>query len=203
MKRFDFWTRRTLACLLMVLTLSVVLANKYYYVSAKILQTRTVELHKGTFPQEAIEIIGYRNLQAPEFPAGFQMEVKNISSKPIYFINFAINFADYSKNGAPFSLKISWGNPKLINNSAIADQADISIKPGEIIVLKVDPRTASNYARHFKENNVSPNKLILVPQIINFGDGTGFQLGTPYPRGASLSSGECIDYQLADCGLAD
>jgi hypothetical protein len=190
MRKLAVRPQRIIVSLFVMITLAFVLASRYGSgkASAVVFQTRTVELHKGTFPHEAIEVTGYKNLQSATFPAEFQIEVKNISQKPIYYISFFIHMDDFQPHGLPYGFKVAWGNPILVQNSKRAGASDVAIQPGESALLGLYGVKASNYLRRFKERGTSAYKLILTPQVINFGDGTGYQVGSPYPANSLSSS---------------
>lgn len=194
MRRLAVHPKRIIVTLLILVALAFILTSKYSagIVTAVVPQTRTIELHKGTFPHEAIEITGYKNLQSATFPEGFQVEVKNISQKPIYYIKFVITMEDFHPqgfpSGVPYGFKVAWGNPALAQNSKRAEASDMAIQPSESALVSLYGVKASNYLRRFKERGTSAYKLILTPQVINFGDGTGYQVGSPYPASNQIGS---------------
>jgi hypothetical protein len=72
----------------------------------------------------------------------------------------------------------------------IAQPEDVSIKPNETIVLTLGTQADGWDKRSKIENLPQPNKLEIVFQELNFGDGTGFVGSSgarwPGPKSASL-----------------
>ncbi|HKX30423.1 MAG TPA: hypothetical protein VJ302_22215 [Blastocatellia bacterium] len=145
------------------------------------------EQHLKTVLTEVVEVKGIRNLQSPNFPADFEVEVKNISQRPIYMIYIvAILPVSSARFGQPFGFSLSLGE-RMLGVDGHAKPEDVPLNPGETACLKVEDASGSGL-RKYLENNLGPagteemlRKVSLYFQIISFGDGTGYQVGDPYP----------------------
>jgi hypothetical protein len=86
-----------------------------------------------TPPRILHQKLGRTNINSPEFPKGFQIKIKNLSSKPIYHISINVHLPDTE----PFRLGDIWfplqfGRPKLLQNSLRLEdltQADLEEHP--------------------------------------------------------------------------
>jgi hypothetical protein len=144
--------------------------------------------HLQTVLNEVVEIKNIDKLQSDKFPEDFEIEVKNISKKPIYFMDMWVTFRGTPLIGAiPIGFDVSFGNPKLKSNDNRPDPTDTPVKPGETFVLKPHPEIVKS-VRQFLENTVGSNNVdsalssvALSFQVINFGDGTGYLAGQAYP----------------------
>lgn len=134
---------------------------------------------------EVIEIKKVENLQSDNFPEDFALEVKNISQKPIYYFYIAAVLPMTGRGGIPTGFDLLYGNRALISFDKMPEPTDIPIAPGETFILKAE--NAKN-VRQYIENiwgsdylETALSSVVLAFQVINFGDGTGYIIGDPYP----------------------
>jgi hypothetical protein len=135
---------------------------------------------------EVIEIKKVENLQSDDFPRGFAIEVKNISKKPIYFIDIAVVLPNAAPGGMLIGFSLDYGKSRLISFDNRPEPTDLPIAPGETGILK--PDVSGQSTRKFLENMLGTSNIetalspvVLWFQVINFGDGTGYIVGSPYP----------------------
>jgi len=138
--------------------------------------------------QLPIEIVAVRNLQKTEhWIRELELEIKNISEKPIYEIYLTLYMPDdKGKTGAPYGVSLEYGRLDLIHPREHASAGDKPLRPGETVVLKVGEGLWTGYEYNLGYDSVSEQatyRLRLIVLAINFGDGTGFiNGGVPYPR---------------------
>lgn len=148
---------------------------------------RKLEMDERTMiPKGVIEIVNIGNLQAENFPEGFEVEVKNISDKPIYGIYFLALFEESRQiYGRLIAFSLKYGASRLITTRALAQEGDIPLRPGESAVLKLDPRHVQGLLKQVEKNSAfatrGRSRVTLSMQHINFGDGTGHVPGGFYP----------------------
>jgi len=153
-------------------------------------QKRHYAIEKFKSSDVPLKILKVDNLKSVDFPSGLEIEVQNISSKPIYFIRLGVFFPEVlGDNGNSYVISLKYGNRKLIdiNNSPALE--DVPIQPGKTHVLKVPTERADGFKAFVKKRNIPTNKTLSISlriDTINFGDGTGFEAGgSPYHRRAS------------------
>ena len=139
-------------------------------------------MYELNMPKGVIEIKKINNLQSPSFPSDFEVEVKNISNKPIYYIFVG---ADFPEGKVPkLGVRLTYGKQAL-RGFNLAKEGDSSLLPGESAILGVDPQWRQNMLPWLKDNDEEyarvTNRVRLVFQYLNFGDGTGYQTHHPYP----------------------
>ena len=153
------------------------------------------ELVTHTFKDMPVEFKEVRNLQSRNegWFRDLEIEVRNVSDKPIYFMEVSIDFPNviaptptphpetmYIPRGV-IRFGITYGAERLINVHELAGPDDVPIKPGETYVLKVPESMVMGFDYIKKEKkNLPPkawNKVELWLHIVNFGDGTGFAGG--------------------------
>ena len=155
----------------------------------------TVERKVNTraFKNMPLAIKEVRNLQKKEdWFRDLEIEVKNVSDKPIYFISLIIEFPDIpapppttredgttpSRSTTGFGL--TYGSKRLMDVSQNAIPDDVSLKPGETYVFKIPDSRVKGLEHMKKEKNLSSeatNTINLEFDIISFGDGTGYIAG--------------------------
>lgn len=144
-----------------------------------------------TFKDMPVEVHEVRNLQSENWFRDLEIEVKNISDKPIYFIALAIEFPDipagppptdrpYSRSATGFNLK--YGRPELGDVKMLATSEDIAIKPGETYVFTIPEGRVLGLENMTRRMNLPPeatNNIAFRFLTISFGDGTGFEGSGP------------------------
>lgn len=152
-----------------------------------------------TMLPEAIEIIAIENLQSDSFPIDFKLKLKNVSAKPIYCISALVilpQTAPYTESRLPLGFQLLYGRPALMEGGSRAAPHDVSLGPGESTSLALTLMTArgsfSAISRVIAQGALqaqTTTALELRIDNINFGDGTGYFGGKPWPniRSGSLS----------------
>lgn len=141
-----------------------------------------------------IEIVAVRNLQKREhWIRDLELEIKNVSAKPIYEIYFTLFMPDdKGKGGAPVAVSLEYGRLDLIHPRQRPSAEDKSFGPGETVLLKVSEGLWRGYEYHLASENVPEQvtyRVRLTILAINFGDGTGFiNGGVPFPREPWMNS---------------
>jgi len=146
-----------------------------------------------TFKKMPLAVKEVRNLQKQEdWFRDLEIEVQNISDKPIYFISLIIKFPDIpaapptmradgttpSKSTTGFGL--TYGTRRLIDVKNLATPDDVPLKPGETYVFKIPDSRVKGLEHMKREMNLLPeatNKIDIEFDIISFGDGTGYVAG--------------------------
>jgi hypothetical protein len=174
----------------------IVLNNKMQ--ASGMAQDRVNQVREGNDLKSVVSIEDISNINSPEFPKGFQIKIKNISSKPIYHIYIAALLPETEplRTGGPIWFELQFGHPKLVQNSIRLEDITESerkehpltpLEPGKSLSMEIDDETAEQVRKHieteFGNNNPVTKRLELTCQVINFGDGTGYLVGQPYPNG--------------------
>jgi hypothetical protein len=154
------------------------------------------EIKTRTFHGMPLKVKEIRNLQKEEnWFRDLEIEVENISDKPIYYIGLIIEFPDIhpslfdptSPANATTGVWLAFGPPRLGDVKNLATPDDISLKPGETYVFKMTEGWALGFESIKKTKNLPPqamDKLDLEFEVISFGDGTGYISGERrvYPK---------------------
>lgn len=169
---------RSFLCLPCVNLLGIVVAAFYFVLACVGLcfgQDRTCKIATGAYPDRVVKVTAVRNLQSEHFPEDLEVEVQNISSKPIYYIDFTLIFPNRN-----IGWKADYGNHRLHDLKQLAGPEDSPLKPGEKCILKLQGINLKSYQYAVAEGRVTTSdlqKLTLVFQEISFGDGTGIPAG--------------------------
>lgn len=134
-----------------------------------------------------VEITTIRNFHRAHWLRDLEIELKNISTKPIYEVYFTLFLPDDKDDtGASYGVNLQYGRFHLIHPSTLPSADDKPIWPGETALVKVDEHLSRGYERHLATGNVqkaSSYKVRMAILAINFGDGTGFvNGGVPIPE---------------------
>jgi len=139
------------------------------------------------------KIVEVRNLQKDTWLTDLEIELKNVSGKPIYLMQFLLNLPEIPPPPPATATTIlsSYGNKDLMNNDRLADESDIPIKPGETYVYKVPKDKIEYLNRYVNESDiVAVTHVVFSFYLINFGDGTGFFVGQPAKERVKKPSSE-------------
>lgn len=154
-----------------------------------------------TFHGMPLKVKEVRNLQKgeDEWFRDLEIEVENISDRPIYFISLMIEFPNIpapppqmrpdgitpARTTTGFGL--TYGAWRLLDVSRLATPEDVPLEPGETYVFKI-PDSRVLGLEHIKRTESLPHdatdKLDLEFDTISFGDGTGYIAGEKrvYPK---------------------
>ena len=159
------------------------------------------------------------NIDSPEFPKKFQVKIKNLTSKPIYHISINVHLPEteplmLAPGGIWFELR--FGHPKLVQNSLRLEDLTESdrkehpptpLEPGKSLLLEIDDRVAEwlreKIETTFGGDNPVTKNLLLTVQVINFGDGTGYLIGRPYPRNRQIGLGSPKEPKIPDLNTSN
>ena len=145
-------------------------------------QERAFTVSEPNWPKGVIEIKQINNLQSPSFPNDFEVEIKNISNKPIYAIYFMVTLPE--SGNIPFGFHLNYGREALLDSSQQIKESDEPLPPGESRFLKVGRSWQKNTLPLYKDNDAeyarASSRVVLNFQTLSFGDGTGYTLRTPY-----------------------
>jgi hypothetical protein len=147
---------------------------------------RKLEINEKAIPKGVIEIVSVKNLQGENFPEGFEVEVKNISDKPIYGIHF-VGVLEEARQiyGTPILFDLVYGASRLKNPRALAQEEDIPLHPRESVVLKPWALHVKGILMQAEKDlafaTLGRSRVVLVMRHTNFGDGTGYVPGGFYP----------------------
>jgi hypothetical protein len=122
-----------------------------------------------------------------------QIEVRNISDKPIYHISMILTFPDVpallpipATDGPPTQrsetgFKLKFGSPGLVDVKQLAASTDVSLAPHESYLFTI-PRERKEGLENIRARANLPEsafeKAEIEFEIISFGDGTGFVGGS-------------------------
>ena len=125
-----------------------------------------------------VKIMEVRNLQSDTWYKDLEIEVKNVSDKPIYHIFAWLQFPDVYGEGANriSGVTVEFGMAKYTDLRVIANTVDPHVEPGETCVLTFPEQYWGGL--RWKEENTPQKvrKLELKFAVISFGDGTGFSV---------------------------
>ena len=183
--------------LLFVLVLGSFLLIKGIYALGPVQATDTGE-RKFTvkeFKDMPLEV-KVKNLQSTSWHKDIEIEIKNISNKPIYFVLAYLIFPDDKVSDGEVGLPLAFGKRENVRIDHLSDPDDAHIDPGKTYVFKVsEPYRQGFEGRHKRYPNLDKN-LLLRFAVISFGDGTGFEVGEPRDRrGKTVSSSEVSNGQ--------
>jgi hypothetical protein len=122
-----------------------------------------------------------------------ELEVKNTGSKPIHYLYVILLMPDVVlEDGVQLSFRVSYGRNPLSNDNTPLRPEETPIPPGESFTLKIQEKYWKAYEKaREEEKRADPRRVRLVLQILDYGDGTGFEATTgapmlPQPKKSSL-----------------
>jgi hypothetical protein len=131
-------------------------------------------------PNAPIEIRKVNNLQGEHFLRDLEVEVTNVSKKPIYFIRLFLIFPDVKMNGKTYGFSLYYGRHDLIDLRELADANDKPLQPSDSYIFKVPDPLWQGLDHHLSQINMPAAAVHAIKfrlDIISFGDGTGYESG--------------------------
>jgi len=129
------------------------------------------------FKDMPVIVVKVQNLQSDTWYKDLGIEVKNVSSKPVYFILAYLIFPDDPRYpGGQSGITLEYGVRKYIDVRVIADPQDPHLDPGETVVLTIAEQYRRGLKSQHERSRETFRKLELhIGGVISFGDGTGFE----------------------------
>ena len=179
----NFFKRQNLAAICAILALTIsgssMSALSASQAPAPARRYSLMPFHSKDVPLEIREV---RNLQTERFVRDLEIEVKNISSKPIYFIRLGLFFPEVKMSGKTYGIALYYGD--LVNLDQLAGPDDTPLQPGATYVFKVPEPLWEGFEGYLTWSNLpaaAVSDINLRLDTISFGDGTGFEAGgDPY-----------------------
>ncbi|HKP48152.1 MAG TPA: hypothetical protein VJT50_16240 [Pyrinomonadaceae bacterium] len=125
-----------------------------------------------------------KNLQSETWQKDLEIEVKNVSGKPVYFILAYLIFPDVAVPDGEAGIPLTFGKQENILIRNVANPTDPCLNPDEIYVFTIPERFRRGLQGH------SPalyKNFRLEIALVSFGDGTGWELGQPRDKRKQIS----------------
>ena len=128
------------------------------------------------FKDLPVKIKEVRNLQSDTWYKDLEIEVKNVSDKPIYHILAWLQLPEVYGEGADriSGVTVEFGLAKYTDLRVIANPLDPLVKPGETCVLTIPEQYWGGLRWKHEHTPEKVRKFELKFAVISFGDGTGF-----------------------------
>ncbi len=151
---------------------------------------RKAEIPK--FKHAPVVITEVRNLRNENWLRDLEVEVKNVSEKPVYFIHVSLLLPDMPVDPpepradgltplrAVAGFPLDYGDGRLINLKEISSPQDTPLMPGETYVLRVPDMHVKGLEHMKRRQGVGDEvtkRIVLEVNTVSFGDGTGFIAG--------------------------
>ena len=139
----------------------------------------------------------FKDLDNPYWARDLEIEVKNTGTKAIYSLVLLLLLpeADIHDGRLLFSLRYGRESLSMFQDPLeTAQPNDISIKPGETYVFRIQPAQVEAWKRAQARNNWrQPKKLVIEFEQLSFGDGTGFRgaEAAPWPVNKKVGLNNC------------
>jgi hypothetical protein len=117
------------------------------------------------------------NLQSETWPKELRIQVKNTSSKPIYFVLAFLIFPDDPAPTGVSGIHMTYGK---FGNGEIGKEVPLEeehLGPGDSYVFEIDEVFKKGLEAKYNRTPERFRKMEFHFEIINFGDGTGFEAG--------------------------
>jgi hypothetical protein len=126
----------------------------------------------------AVAVEAVRYLEEDDWYERLEVQVKNVSNKPIYFLEVVLFFPDIVNNEIDgvrrtLTLPFTYGRRDLMRKGNRAKPEDSMIAPGESYVFKVP----SEYAE-MRDRLKVVKRIVARVDSVSFGDETGFMAGS-------------------------
>ena len=121
-----------------------------------------------------LQFTAVRNLQSDKWCTELEIEVKNVSKKPIYFI-YVYLIVDRPPVGE-IGISLQYGQQENRRIEHLADPGDPHLDPDESYVFTLPEQTRVEFEAKLRKSPERDKNLLLGIALVNFGDGTGFDV---------------------------
>jgi hypothetical protein len=129
----------------------------------------------------------FKDLKNDKWLRDFELEVKNVGDKPIYFLSLIFTMPEVkTPDGNDYGFSLHYGRGDLLDFSNSLKPEDTPLKVGDTYVFRIGKNLVEGW-EHFRTQNkamLRPKKALIRFNLVNFGDGTGFMgtTGVPIPN---------------------
>jgi hypothetical protein len=185
--------RRLLMLSLPCLILCLILCGAVAFPTAAQLPAKERNIAQKTFKGMPVIISRIKNLHDGEdWLRDLEIEVKNVSRQPIYFMSLMVEFPDIAAPPAEpradgliparsiVGFTLDYGDDTLMHVARVATPADKALRPGESYVFRVPRERVSGLENMKRRLNFSPEatrNILIYFDTVSFGDGSGFIAG--------------------------
>ena len=136
----------------------------------------------------AIAVTAIRNLGEEAWLERLEIEVKNLTTKPVSYLLILVVFLDVKRAGPdgvshPQVMLLTYGRGDLLRDGKVATADDIPIEPGESYVFRL-PEGDRKVLESDLAAGIVPEsavkRFVISVDSVSFGDGTGFKSGRPF-----------------------
>jgi hypothetical protein len=137
------------------------------------------------FKDMPLEVREVKNLQSKTWNKDLEIEVKNVSGKPIYFILAYLIFPDVPVPDGQAGVRLTFGKRENVLIKNVAGPDDPHLDPDETYVFTID----EGFRRGLEgQDPAFYKKLRLDVMLVSFGDGTGWEVGEPRDKRKKVSA---------------
>ena len=178
-------SRQSVSLLAVLLALFCVFATSPTMAQERQYEVYSCKLRACLGQQMPLTITAVRNLQSADWWRELEVDVKNTSDKPVYFIRLIIGLPDTAPDQNSevklglYGASLYYGRHELHNIYSPAEPRDTPLKPGETFIFRV-PETS--YVGFSRQPETLTKRLKFYFETINFGDNTGIVGGAPISR---------------------
>jgi hypothetical protein len=115
-----------------------------------------------------------RHLDSDNWYDDLEIDLKNTSTKRIYFVLAYLDFPDVPVPDGVYGVSLDFGADKNIDYRRTPDPDDPYLKPGDTLTWTIPESFRKGLKRHDETLPSTMKKLELHLSVISFGDGTGF-----------------------------
>jgi len=125
----------------------------------------------------------FKDIKNEDWMRDFELEVTNIGDKPIYFMSLVFTMPEITApDGNIMGFSLNYGRSDLVSFLAPVKPEDVPLNPGDTYVFKIRENLIKGWQKFRNyEKKPQPKRIRIELNLLNFGDGTGFEsaVGTP------------------------
>ena len=124
----------------------------------------------------------FKDLNNEKWLREFELEVTNTGDRPIYYLEIVLDTGvKFEGSGPEIVFSLTYGRPELGDIVTKATSDDVPIKPGETVILVVVGNVTVWEMSVREKRWPESTKFSAIPQVLSFGDGTGYWGTELYP----------------------
>jgi hypothetical protein len=140
-------------------------------------QKKPRALKLRAFKDMPLAVSKIKNLDSDTWHQDLEVEVKNISTKPIYSILAYLSFPEHRPGNRDTGITMHFGERKYIDIRRVGDPQDPHLNPGDTYIFTIEKQYKKGLKIQHEMVAEEFKTLELHFGVISFGDGTGFQAG--------------------------
>jgi hypothetical protein len=147
--------------------------------------TPSLTIYEPSFRASPLVVTRLGTGEGETWYQSLEVDIKNVSTRPVTQVYGSFVFPDVPTPLGPLSCPVVFGDIDEGSSDVmqVARPGAVAIAPGQTVTICIPPIAASTTRRYLHDRQIpTPTRARFILKVANYGDGTGWMAGAPYPE---------------------